>query len=478
MTLLLASSYELPDCDVPVDLIVKTFHHPRSAAQPYLELSQDLMEVGQRYSSGKFIRTMIKHSDLRMAEGEMLLKDNGTMNWLKNTSFHFAVVDASLPPYLLVPYKLGLPYAIVTHECNHLATRVPYLPSYLPHMALPFTDRMSFLQRFINLIFQSLLVINTPDSLSDLVSTYVPARETIPLDVLEGRAALCMPIREGVFDFVRPTIPTVVPIGHVIIRDGSPLPPDLEEFFVGSPDGVIVVSFGSWTAILPEAVISKLMEAFSNIDMRIVWKPHGHHQAHTWPQNVRVVEKLKLNDLLAHYKTRLFISDCGLVNVIEAVSNGVPIVGVPIALDQPSNCAVVKSRGFGEVLPFASFTPSQMVAAVTMVLTHDTYSENVGSAALVTHEITTECQASGAFWVEHVMLHGSRHLRSAASDLTWSQFYCLDLIIFLTIFMTLGTLFSIIALYLCIKFGIRKFTDEMALKQDSTVKSRSNFKQD
>ena len=55
---------------------------------------------------------------------------------------------------------------------------------------------------------------------------------------------------------------------------------------------------------------------------------------------------------------------------------------------------------------------------------------------------------TAAFWIEHVLQFGGKHLRPTSTQLTWWQFYCLD---------TLGVLLLAIVLILWIAFTVLKF---------------------
>ena len=66
-------------------------------------------------------------------------------------------------------------------------------------------------------------------------------------------------------------------VGPLSVREGKPLPPDLEEF-VDNPggDGFIIVSFGSNLAsILPRTVVDMLATAFGKLKQRVVWRLKG-----------------------------------------------------------------------------------------------------------------------------------------------------------------------------------------------------------
>ena len=68
-----------------------------------------------------------------------------------------------------------------------------------------------------------------------------------------------------------------VMVGPLNVKEGKPLPPDLEEFVNDSGgDGFIIVSFGSNLAsILPRTVVDLLATAFGKLKQRVVWRLKG-----------------------------------------------------------------------------------------------------------------------------------------------------------------------------------------------------------
>jgi MGT family glycosyltransferase len=76
-------------------------------------------------------------------------------------------------------------------------------------------------------------------------------------------------------------------------------------------------------------------------------------------------------ELLA--SARLTITHCGANTVLESLLKGVPIVGIPIANDQPAEAARVKRAGAGEILPFREATAARLRPLIERVLAEDRY---------------------------------------------------------------------------------------------------------
>jgi zeaxanthin glucosyltransferase len=75
-------------------------------------------------------------------------------------------------------------------------------------------------------------------------------------------------------------------------------------------------------------------------------------------------------------KATLTITHAGMNTALESLSNGVPMVAIPIANDQPGVAARIAWTGTGEVVPLAKSGSPRLRAAVQRVLTEDTYKQN------------------------------------------------------------------------------------------------------
>lgn len=72
----------------------------------------------------------------------------------------------------------------------------------------------------------------------------------------------------------------------------------------------------------------------------------------------------------------LTITHAGLNTTLESLSNGVPIVAIPIANDQPGVAARIAWTGVGEFLPLSGLSVPKLRAAIKRVLTQDSYKQN------------------------------------------------------------------------------------------------------
>jgi UDP:flavonoid glycosyltransferase YjiC (YdhE family) len=76
-------------------------------------------------------------------------------------------------------------------------------------------------------------------------------------------------------------------------------------------------------------------------------------------------------DVAAHPNIRMFITHCGKMSSIEASYRGVPIVGIPLFLDQRLNLQKLVTKGVGVQLEYSSLTKETVLMAVREILNND-----------------------------------------------------------------------------------------------------------
>lgn len=100
------------------------------------------------------------------------------------------------------------------------------------------------------------------------------------------------------------------------------------------------------------------------------------------PANTLLVPYTPQAELLR--RASLCILHAGLNTTLDCLENGVPMVAVPIASEQPGIAMRIARLGVGIVVPLADVSAATVGAAVQAVLTHYTYREAAQTAA---HEI-------------------------------------------------------------------------------------------
>ena len=85
---------------------------------------------------------------------------------------------------------------------------------------------------------------------------------------------------------------------------------------------------------VPHSTIAGLMEVFRRLPQRVIIKLDSEYWKGASPENVMVVPWVPQQSVLAHNNTKLFITHCGMHGVLESIYFRVPMVGMPVFIDQ------------------------------------------------------------------------------------------------------------------------------------------------
>ena len=82
----------------------------------------------------------------------MFDNNDAMLDRLRALSIDLVVVDchALMDHAYLIAHSLGVPWVTLTGAVQPCNVRVPYLPSFVPNNLVPFSERMNFVERFIN----------------------------------------------------------------------------------------------------------------------------------------------------------------------------------------------------------------------------------------------------------------------------------------------------------------------------------------
>ena len=125
------------------------------------------------------------------------------------------------------------------------------------------------------------------------------------------------------------------------------------------------------------AVFKTIAEACNGLDAQLVISLGGSASPDVLqglPGNPLVVGFAPQLELLQ--KANLTITHAGLNTTLESLNNGVPMVAIPIANDQPGVSARIAWAGCGEVVPLKRVNVTRLRTAITKVLTEDSYTKN------------------------------------------------------------------------------------------------------
>jgi zeaxanthin glucosyltransferase len=124
-------------------------------------------------------------------------------------------------------------------------------------------------------------------------------------------------------------------------------------------------------------VFKSIAEACNHLDAQLVISLGGSASPESLqglPGNPLVVRYAPQLELLQ--KAILTITHAGMNTTLESLSNGVPMVAIPITNDQPGVAARLAWAGVGEVVTLSRLSVPRLRTAIQKVLTEDSYKKN------------------------------------------------------------------------------------------------------
>ncbi|XP_067262853.1 UDP-glucuronosyltransferase 2C1-like isoform X1 [Chanodichthys erythropterus] len=403
----------------------------------------------------RFYQLVSRDQDLCLAYCDGALKSPELMDKLQHGKFDVMLADPIFPCSEALAEKLDIPlvYTLrisIAHTLERMCGQIPAPPSYVPGAMSKLTDKMSFTERIINMLFylsQDALAISLWKKTDNYYTEYF-GRPTSYCEMM-GKADVWLIRTYWDFEFPRPFLPNFKFIGGLHCTPAKPLPKDLEKFVQSSGnDGIVVFTLGSMINNITNERSNTIASALAQIPQKVLWRYAG-DKPDTLGENTRIYEWIPQNDLLGHPKTRAFITHGGTNGIYEAIYHGVPMVGIPLFADQPDNLAHMKAKGVAVVMDFNRMQIQDLVDGLNAVINDPSYKENAMHLSRIHHDRPMKPLDESVFWIEFVMRNkGAKHLRVEAHNLTWYQYHCLDVFAFL---------FTILTVVLYVVFKLCKF---------------------
>ncbi|XP_068081662.1 UDP-glycosyltransferase UGT5-like isoform X2 [Anabrus simplex] len=339
--------------------------------------------------------------------------------------------------------------------------------SYVPDLFLSYSDHMTFIERLHNtvlgvyaLLGRALFYIPQQNA---IMRKYFNRLESLPnLWELQYKTALFLANSHVSVSYPRPLVPNFIQVGGMHIKSPKKLPQDLQNYLDDAPDGVIYFSMGSafHSVKFPEIKRRALLDTFSKLKQKVLWKWEDDNLPDQ-PPNLKISKWFPQADILAHPNIKLFITHGGLLSTLETIYHGVPIVGIPIFGDQHMNMVRAETAGYGILVEYGNLTSESLYWAVTEVLQQTRYRDNARRLSKIYRDQPESPMERAIYWVEYIHRHrGAPHLRSAALDLAWYQYFLLDVMAVI-----LAVVISVVLfMYVLIKTVIRMLRSISATK--------------
>uniref|UniRef100_A0A0N4ZJW8 glucuronosyltransferase n=1 Tax=Parastrongyloides trichosuri TaxID=131310 RepID=A0A0N4ZJW8_PARTI len=229
--------------------------------------------------------------------------------------------------------------------------------SYVPTLMNPYTDKMTYVERFNNVI----------SNLINKIFMITNGRKLILQDLFdkkygEGFCDIRELVGDSSFVFINtnPLInlpgaktPKMIEIGGIAIKEVVPLNEYWNQI-LNLRDQTVLISFGSIarSSLMPSTLkesILKTITLLSNITF--IWKYETPEDGLGKNISNLILSKwVPQNDLLNDNRMSLFITHGGLNSIVELTVRGVPALAIPMFSDQFANSKLLERAQIGEYM--------------------------------------------------------------------------------------------------------------------------------
>ncbi|CAH1800057.1 unnamed protein product [Owenia fusiformis] len=450
---------------IPRDVVIMSFPTPK---RYHVNLSPDHGDM----SPWKFMDIGAK-VQYRFCASLLRTK---VLNQIKSRNFDLFLTDESAWCSRLVWDYLDIPTVVVSTWGPVRDTDLarPYMPSFVPNIQTSFTDKMTFIERVWHYIINMRMDVAINGILDDFDNLKRKFKLNATLSMRDSFKRVSLVICQGDIsaEFPRPTMPNVVMLSPLGIFQNEVLSAEINDFVEGATFGIVVVSFGTRFNNVGIDKAEAMARIFSSLKLRVIWKYEGANLTNA-SDNVMRVPWIPQNALLKHSKTKLFITHCGVNSFNQAIYYGVPVIAVPLDLDQFSHASKLVNRKRMGLQVNVNELKSEKFGNVVRRVLHNyrMYKTNAVTAMNLMKDQPLPINQSFLYWIEYVIRwHGAPHLRSeVANDMTFFQLYSLDVILFLVVIVIMGTAS---VLMVCKHLWLRRKRIPWALVMTCTTRSR------
>ena len=137
---------------------------------------------------------------------------------------------------------------------------------------------------------------------------------------------------------------------------------------------------------------------------------------------------------------------------MEAIYYAVPMVGMPIFIDQGDVLIKMKDKGIAVGFDKENTTWQEIHSSLKEVLYNPKYQENIQKLSVLMRDVKETPLDRATEFLEYVMRHrGADHLKLSSRHLNFFQYFCLDTILFLLIL----ALLNLYLFYKALSFSVK-----------------------
>ncbi|KAJ3662531.1 hypothetical protein Zmor_006876 [Zophobas morio] len=357
---------------------------------------------------------------------------------MNDTNEHFDLVIAEFLNPVMIAFSrifkcpfIGVSPMDVTNFV-HEALNNPISPALFPDFLTEFDNEMTFFERIINtfyylgnkLYFKYYFYPKMDNIIRKFFGENTPSLEEMQRDV-----SMVFINTNPILHNIRPLMSNVLMLGGgTHIESNVSLTADVQKFLNDAKTGAIYFSLGTNVKSRDLSAKTQLvfLEAFSELPYKVLWKFENNIST---ASNVMIKDWLPQQQILGHPNMKLFITQGGLQSLEEAIYNAVPIIAMPVFVDQYSNIRKVIRNGMGLKLDYDNVEKSVLKNAIHEVISNPRYKTAAIKLSAVLKEQPISGITEAVWWTEYVLKYnGAKFLKH--SEIPLYQYLMLDLLAF------------------------------------------------
>uniref|UniRef100_A0A914ZD63 glucuronosyltransferase n=1 Tax=Panagrolaimus superbus TaxID=310955 RepID=A0A914ZD63_9BILA len=195
----------------------------------------------------------------------------------------------------------------------------------------------------------------------------------------------------------------------------------------------IIVSFGSVAKVgnMPKKLFEIFLDAFEATNYLVLWATNSppeeivtEEEKEKMPKNIRMIQWAPIKLLLAHQNLQYIVCHGGVNTLNELLNFGVPVLGLPLQGDQPSNLKRLVELGLGEMIDIQSIWHGNLKPALLRMNANLDFHQN--RARLVASMITSHRDLSPNlqnYWLNWAKRYGTKLKESKVGPKLFNFFY-------------------------------------------------------
>ncbi|XP_058821654.1 UDP-glycosyltransferase UGT4-like [Topomyia yanbarensis] len=332
----------------------------------------------------------------------------------------------------------------------HEALGNPNHPIGYPSIFMPFTEDLSLLQRISSVFFTIwyrfyYYIEEIPKQ--NLIASVNFGSDVPDLFEIERKADLLLINAYQLLGNVRPVGPTTIYLGgiHRKLSMANEMTVDLIHFLEHSQEPIVYVSLDlDPTADLYR--LEKIVKALETLDATVVWNWNRGQLVNT---SARIYQSYNLpqENVLAHPKVKLFITDGGQRNIEDAIHHRVPVLGISYSTSLEHYLRQVAKYETGLISLIDFETQTTFTEKLQDAFQLDVYQSNMDKLNRLLADQPMNSLDRAVWWLEYVVRQGGTgHLRTP--QLSWFQYLMLDVTLTVAV---LATLVGLAIAYLIVR---------------------------